>query len=163
MTEELNQKIDWDYDFTEADYQDEVATLPPGVYPYEILKVEKTSFQGSAKLAPGPMARVTVELDGGDLGRGLATVSFVLNKQLLWKIAQFFVSCGLRKHGERGSMPWDEAVHEKGMCHVTTRKYTDKYGTEREVQDVDKWLDPDEAKKFSPAPKQQGFKIPQGY
>jgi hypothetical protein len=39
-----------------------------------------------------------------------------------WKISAFFRAVGLKKHGEKLKMKWDQAIGLKGKAHITKTK-----------------------------------------
>ena len=69
-----------------------------------------------------------------------------LHKSLEWKLAAFFRSIGLKKHGERLVMDWSKVPGSEGRAHFKPRKYKTDNGEEREANNLAKYLDYDESK-----------------
>ena len=68
-------------------------------------------------------------------------------------ICVFFKSIGARKSGERLQMDWNKIAGATGRCQVGIRKWKGKDGTERESNDISKFL-PAEEVSAAPVPAQ---------
>ena len=102
----------------------ESVLLPDGKYPFEVIKVEKAFYDGSAKIPACNMAKVFLRIDGGELGTGLVVENIYLVDKFQWKAAAFLRSIGLKKHGEE--IQWRKLVQcdgERGRCEI----YVDEY------------------------------------
>ena len=138
-----NGAIGWDdevsaSDAGESQQQEDFVILPKGTYPCKVMKVERGSFKGSAKLPPCNRVKVGIIIDGGELGRGWADHNFYMHTSTLWKIYQFMEAIGLRKKGDTtaGRIPWEKV--DKGMtcrCECHPREWDGK-----DYNEVDKWL-----------------------
>ena len=60
-----DRELDWD---EEISNDSGFVLLPEGDYPYTITKMERARWEGSAKVGPCRMVRLTVALHGGSLG-----------------------------------------------------------------------------------------------
>lgn len=144
----LDQNImDWG-DTIENDGQ-EFIVLPEGDYTFTVTNFERGRFPGSNKIPPCNKATLTINIDND---KGVATSRFdlILYRTLEWKIASFFRSIGQKKHGEKVTMDWNKVVGARGRAHIKPRSYT-KDGEERQVNDVDRFLDYEPATAFMPA------------
>ena len=144
----LDQNImDWG-DTIENDGQ-EFIVLPEGDYTFTVTNFERGRFPGSNKIPPCNKATLTINIDND---KGVATSRFdlILYRTLEWKIASFFRSIGQKKHGEKVAMDWNKVVGARGRAHIKPRSYT-KDGEERQVNDVDRFLDYEPATAFMPA------------
>lgn len=116
--------------------------LPAGDYDYVIVDLERAEFPGSAKMAPSPMARLTIECTGPG-GNGTVRTNIILNSMLTWKITQLAKSCGILDPGAQpGSsfqMPWGSLVGKRGRCQISQRTY-EWNGETRKASDVARWL-----------------------
>lgn len=110
--------------------------LEPGEYPFTVKSFEKSRSKKDAH-----MAVITMEV-GSDLKREIVD-RFVLSKNMVWKIASFFRSIGLKKHGEKTKMVWDKVVGKTGMCTVFTEEY-EADGKKRYSNKIDEYLDPED-------------------
>ena len=84
-----------------------------------------------------------------DKGSATARFDLILYRTLEWKIASFFRCIGQKKHGEKVVMDWNKVVGARGKAHIKPRTYT-KDGEERQVNDVDRFLDYDPSVAFTP-------------
>ena len=121
----------------------EFVLLPEGDYDFTVSKVERARHQGSEKLPPCNKAVVTLTVWGPD-DKFEITENLLLCNKLEWKLSQFFLSIGLKKHGEPLRMNWSSAVGRKGKCHLYINKYTDKNGEERQSNRIKKFYAYDE-------------------
>ncbi|MBQ6123063.1 MAG: hypothetical protein IJI59_15165 [Clostridia bacterium] len=117
----------------------EFVTLPEGDYTFTVTNFERAHFPGSAKLPPCNKASLTLTIDN-DLGIATARIDLILARSLEWKISSFFSSIGQKKQGETLKMDWDRVVGARGKAHFKPRKYTDRYGNEREANDVERFI-----------------------
>lgn len=123
--------------------------LPAGVYPFRVVKFERGRFDGSEKMSPCPKAMITVEIDGGDLGTTQRTENLFLHSKCEGILCSFFVSVGLRKHGEALDVrQFNKILGRKGRCKVDVQKFTRKDGTTGESNQVKSWLEPTEAEEM---------------
>lgn len=137
-----SEGFDWD-DTIEAD-DSEYTLLPEGDYVFEVTKMERARFPGSAKLPPCNKATLTLKVTG-DSGSTSIRTDIILARSLEWKISQFFRSIGFKKHGEKLVMNWGAVTGARGRVRVKQRTYVGKDGNERTTNDIDKFLDYDES------------------
>ena len=78
------------------------------------------------------------------------THNLFLNRKCEWKLCQFFIAIGARKHGEAFRMDWNKVRGAKGRCKVGVRTWTGSDGNEHESNEITSFLEPAEA----PAQKQ---------
>ncbi len=133
-----NNGFKWN-DSIEKDSEDRVL-IPEGFYNARILWIEKGEFAGSAKLSACPKAIITMMLDTGETPTPITT-TILLHRRLEWKIKEFFCAVGRAKHGEPYQMCWDGLEGARLRVHVGQRSYTDKFGEEHTVNEVDKFVD----------------------
>lgn len=131
--------MDWD-DTIENDGQ-EFVVLPEGDYAFTVTSFERGRFPGSAKIPPCNKASLTISIDN-DKGNASARFDLIMYRTLEWKLASFFRSIGQKKLGERIAMDWNRVVGARGRAHIKPRTYL-KDGQERQVNDVDHFLDYD--------------------
>lgn len=63
-------------------------------------------------------------------------------KSTEWKISQFLICIGQKKHGEPTKVDFDHLIGCKGRCHVTGRTYTKQNGTEGRGNNIGNYLEP---------------------
>ena len=129
--------MNWD-DTIESDGQ-EYVVLPEGDYTFTVTDFERGHFPGSAKIPPCNKATITIAIDN-DKGVANARFDLILYRTLEWKISSFFRCIGQKKHGEKVTMDWGKVVNSHGKAHIRPRSYV-KDGEERQVNDVERFLD----------------------
>ena len=130
---EFERELNWDDEISNetGDYE----PLPEGDYQFTVSKIERARSQGKGKLPPCNMAKVTLTVHGAEYDRDI-TVNLVLHSSLEWKLSQFFLSIGLKKHGEPLRMNWAGAIGKAGNCHVTIREYKRNDGSTGTANDI---------------------------
>lgn len=135
MTE--NREFNWDDEISEE--SGEFTLLDEDDYEFVVLKVERARSQGSGKLPPCNMAKVTFNVNGNEI-----TENFLLHSSLEWKLSQLFLSVGMKKHGEPLKMNWTTIQGKTGKCHVVIEKYQKKDGTDGTTNRIKKFYAYDE-------------------
>lgn len=147
MNYDQNQCMDWD-DAIESDGQDYVL-LEEGDYNFEVVDFERGRFPGSAKIPPCNKAALTLQVRTPEGKIASVKVDLILFRSLEWRLSAFFRCIGQKKHGEKVTMDWNKVVGSRGRAHIKPRTYT-KDGEERQVNDVDRFLDYDPSVAFVP-------------
>lgn len=129
------EEFDWD-DEIEEDGQ--FTLLPEGEYEFEVKKFER----GRSK-AGNKKAMLTLKVYNDSISTTIED-NISLLKTAEWKISEFFRSVGLKKHGEKLKMRWNETPGLKGRCSVTVREYEKKDGSMGKINDIERYLDPSE-------------------
>ena len=120
--------------------------LPDGDYPFTVTKFERARFDGSAKLPPCSMAKLSITVHGGDKGDAYVTHRLYLHTRTEGLLCAFFESIGQRKHGEKLRPRWDELEGAQGLCHLGIHEYTKKDGNPGTSNEITKFLPPPEPK-----------------
>lgn len=132
--------FDWDDEIQNDGEDREFITLEAGDYEFEVNKYERGRYtpSGNGKTPPCNQIEVTLAITTKD---GIAYVKdrFPLASTFEWKISGFFRSVGLKKHGEKLRMCWDEAIGCKGKAKITKTE-GNKEGLY--FNNVDKYIDP---------------------
>ena len=118
--------LDWDDDLTNE--QQEFVLLPEGEYPFEGTQMERAHFEGSAKLPPCKMAKLTLRIYGGAKGDTTVTHRLYLHTKTQGLLGAFFESIGQCKRGETFRPRWGSVVGAKGICKLGVREYTKQRG-----------------------------------
>ena len=149
MAAEEMKVFDWDdvSSITEEEERGgaETTVLPEGKYPFEVIKVEKAYYDGSAKIPACNMAKVYMRIDGGELGNGLVVENIYLVDKFQWKAAAFLRSIGLKKHGE--DIQWRKLVQcdgETGRCEIYVDEYEGRDGQTKQSNKLRKFFDKEE-------------------
>lgn len=135
--------------------------LPEGDYDFTISKVTRGRYEGSDKMPA--CNSVTVELTvWGPQDKTTITERFFLVKKFEWKLSQFFLSIGLKKHGEQLVMCWNiEGM--RGKCKVYIDHYKKNDGSDGQSNKIKKFYAYDEqVQTASPQPTatQQQYQAP---
>lgn len=119
MSEEI-KVFDWDDEIEDDGEQYSFVTLEEGDYEFEVIKFERGHYtpKAGAKTPACNQANITLKIETKD-GDCYITENFPLAATMEWKISAFFRSIGLKKHGEKLSMKWNETIGLKGKAHVT--------------------------------------------
>ena len=161
MAEELGRALSWDEPIDNTP-DDEFVLFDAGDYPFEVTKIERATFNGSAKMAASPMAKLTLKLTNpADGSTSYAFYNIILNAKMMRRIKEFFISVGLAPEksadGDRFAPRWDAVVGATGWLHMEHREYNgDTYA------DVKKCLKPSEVAKkgLSATPQQAAYAAP---
>lgn len=136
-----NQKtFRWD---DEISNESSFVLFPAGNYKFTVEGFEREYFGGSAKIPPCNRANLTLTVED-ELGR-TTTINdgLFLIEKMEWKLCAFFLSLGLRKHGEKVKMAWDKIIGRSGMCRIYVDEY-EKNGKKYQNNKIDAYLDPAE-------------------
>lgn len=173
MAEMQDVALDWDV--CEADPDDGShggwTLLPEGFYPFRVERMERERYQGSQKMPQCPMAKLTLTVTGAD-GRDTSVQQrLYITRNQLWKVSRFMESVG-RGRNEAGKViiDWGGIEGATGWVKLKVRSYTGRDGQERQTNDVEWFVKPEEqqeawesydaacraaAAQAAPAPQQQ--------
>lgn len=116
--------------------------LPDGDYDFTVNKVTRGRYEGSDKMPA--CNSVTVELTvWGPQDKTIITERFFLVKKFEWKLSQFFLSIGLKKHGEQLVMRWNIECY-RGKCKVYIDHYKKQDGSDGQSNKIKKFYAYDE-------------------
>lgn len=132
-----NKALDWDAEIEAS--ESEFRLLDKGQYDFTVAKFERANFEGSAKIPPCPLARLTLTVHDSQ-GDVQVFNNLFLTEKTAWKIAQFFVSLGLMKKGDKLKMNWSKVIGAKGRLSIKHREYNGKTYNE-----VDNYIAPKES------------------
>lgn len=121
-----NKAYGWDDKVPEAE-GGEFTLLPDGVYPFRVLKIERSTFNGSPKMSACPVA--IAHLQVGDCNTGTTTIRerLFLHSKFKATLCRFFGAIKLRKKGDgEWSMNWAAVPGCDGYCKVGTRTHEGK-------------------------------------
>lgn len=136
--------------------------LPDGDYDFTVNKVTRSRYEGSSKMPS--CNTVSVELSvWGAQDRATITERFFLVKKFEWKLSQFFLSIGLKKHGEQLVMRWNIEGY-KGKCKVYIDNYKRDDGSKGQSNKIKKFYAYDEnvqtISSTAPSPQQTAYQAP---
>ncbi len=147
MTVYQGNDVAFDWDVTEGDLDEgpRFRTLEPGYYPFTVQKLERTRYDGSAKIPSCPMAKVTLRVQDADGTEALTSCRLFLVQSMMWKVTRFMAAVG---HGKDANgkivINWADVEGRNGWLRLSRRSYRTSDGQEREANDVDEFCLPDE-------------------
>lgn len=111
--------FDWD---SEIEKENEFIFLPDGEYDFKVVNMERGRFDGSDKMGPCPIAKLTLEIQSN---AGTATIydRLFLNSKSEWKLSSFFGAIGQKRHGTRLKMDWSKVIGSTGRAKIGKREY----------------------------------------
>ena len=116
--------------------------LPEGDYDFTVSKITRGRYEGSDKMPA--CNSVSVELTVWGAGdKTTITERFFLVKKFEWKLSQFFLSIGLKKHGEPLVMRWN-IEGRTGKCKVYVDHYKKNDGSDGQSNKIKKFYAYDE-------------------
>ena len=130
--------LDWDEEIDDGEEFERVL-FEPGNYDFTVKKFERARTKESGN----NMAVLDLEVTDG---KKKTTIKdwLVLTNKSVWKIASYFRSVGLKKHGEKMRMKWKESVGLSGRCTLDQEERESKKGKTYTVNTIQAYLDPDE-------------------
>lgn len=131
-TESMGSELSWD---ASIEKDRTFALLPEGDYAFTVTSFERARHEGSARLPPCNKAVLALEVTNGEQ-RGIITHTLFLHTRTEGMLCAFFAAIGLRAHGERINMDWGAVPGSIGRCKVGVRKYKNRYGEERESNEI---------------------------
>ena len=173
MAEMQDVALDWDV--CEADPDDGShggwTLLPEGFYPFRVERMERERYQGSQKMPQCPMAKLTLAVAGTDGRETAVQQRLYITRNRLWKVSRFMEAVG-RGRNEQGKViiDWGGIEGMGGFVKLKVRSYTGRDGQERQTNDVEWFVKPEEqqqawesydaacraaAAQAAPAPQQQ--------
>lgn len=117
--------------------------LPDGDYDFTVNKVTRSRYEGSDKMPSCNTVSVELSVWGAGGDRATITERFFLVKKFEWKLSQFFLSIGLKKHGEQLVMRWNIEGY-KGKCKVYIDNYKKQDGSDGQSNKIKKFYAYDE-------------------
>lgn len=133
--------LDWDDEIEDDGAEMSFITLEEGDYEFEVAKFARSHYtpKPNAKTPACNQADITLVIHTKD-GDCYVTDHFPLATTMEWKISSFFRSIGLKKHGERLKMKWQESIGCKGKAHITKTAGTKNDGIF--FNNVGRYIDP---------------------
>lgn len=133
---EPNFGLDWDEEIDDGEEFIKPYIFEPGDYDFKVVKFERgISSNGNNQ------AILDIEITDGE-HKAIIKDWITLTNRTIWKIASFFRSIGLKKHGEKTKMRWKESVGKTGRCTLKQDEATSKKGTTYTVNAIEAYLDP---------------------
>ena len=137
-------------EFREYGWEDEISDegkefvlLPEGDYDFTVSKVDRARHNGSEKVPPCNMAKVTITIWGEKDSIDI-TENLLLCNRFEWKLSQFFLALGLKKHGEPLRMNWGAVPGKRGKCRVYIDNFKGKNGEDRQSNKIKRFYAYDE-------------------
>lgn len=147
MAEMQDVALDWDV--YEADPDDGShggwTPLPEGFYPFRVERMERERYQGSQKMPQCPMAKLTLSVTGADGRDTTVQQRLYITRNQLWKVSRFMESVGRGRNGAgKVIIDWGGIEGMGGFVKLKVRSYTGRDGQERQTNDVEWFVKPEE-------------------
>lgn len=137
MSEEIKE-LDWEEEIDDGDTERiEPVLFEPGDYDFTVKSFKRSKAKTSGK----NMAELELEVTDG-VKSTVIKDWIVLTSNTIWKIASFFRSVGLKKHGEKIRMQWKESVGRTGRCSLQQEDRVSNKGNAYKVNTIYSYLDP---------------------
>ena len=134
-------ELDWDDEITKD--SSEFSLLPPGKYPFTVKSWSRGQHNGSAKLPPCKMCELEIIVrDPKTAEETLIKHRLYLHSKTEGLLSQFFVSIGLKKHGETLKMQWNKVTGATGYCNVYIDTWKGTDGEDRRSNKIKSFCDP---------------------
>jgi hypothetical protein len=150
MAETTERELGWD---DEIENDSSFTLFPEGDYPFVVESYSRARFAGSDKIPPCHQAVLTLQVLGGKekgLGVQALTANLMLHSKMEWKLCEFFLCIGQRKHGEKLRMDWSKVPGASGMCHII--QVPGRKDPSRTFNQVDYFIDPEKSTPSENAP-----------
>ncbi len=147
MAEMQDVALDWDV--CEADPDDGHhggwTLLPEGFYPFRVERMERERYQGSQKMPQCPMAKLTLAVAGTDGRETAVQQRLYITRNQLWKVSRFMEAVGRGRNADgKVIIDWGGIEGAGGFVKLKVRSYTGRDGQERQTNDVEWFVKPEE-------------------
>lgn len=127
-------------------------TLPEGDYTFKVQEFQRGRHEGSQKLPPCNKAVITLVVETPE-GEARIRHNLFLHSRTEGMISAFFISIGLKKHGEPLKMDWQRVIGRTGRVKIGVRTHDGK-----QYNEVKRFYDPeDTTAPTAAAPQQQAL------
>lgn len=145
---QYNENEEMDFEAVIENEGNEFTLLPDGDYEFIVTKVTRGRFNGSDNVPACGEVKVEMKV-GNSTDSTTITERFFMIRKFEWKLSQFFLSIGLKKHDEPLKMRWNiEGM--KGKCKVYVDNYTKKDNTQGQSNKIKKFYAYDENVSVTP-------------
>ena len=138
-TENMDRALDWD---DEISQENEFNILPEGEYDYKVTSFERANYEGGDKIPACKKAEIYLYIKAPNGDSTVVKESLLLHTKMEWKLSEFFISIGQKKHGEPLRPKWGEVVGATGRCRLGIREWKGSDGVNRQSNQVKKFLEP---------------------
>ena len=133
-------KMDWYSEFSEDNNKKKEFVILKEGTEVDFTVVE---FKRVKSVNGNNMAKLTLRCTTNDGYEGNVLENLVLVRSCEWKICQFFICVGLRKHGDRGTLRWDSLLGAKGRAVLGEDTYK-KNGKTYPCNVIRNYIEPEE-------------------
>lgn len=116
----LNEELGWDDEIVE---ESSFVILKPGKYSFTVRNLERGRFEGSDKMGPCNKATIELSIFNEQGQEAMVREQLLLNRKMEWKLSEFFISIGQKKHGEPLKMNWSKVLGSTGRCEIKNEEY----------------------------------------
>lgn len=142
INQDLGEALGWDDRVKAVD--SEFVLLAPGTYDYRVKAFERGWFNGSEKMCPCAMAKMTLSVADPASGSMVDVFcNLMLNRKVLFRITQFFKSCGLLSPDTKDGDEFDLSLFPKSVGRTGRVKIKNRTYNGRTYNDVDSFIKPE--------------------
>lgn len=142
MSDYMNDGYELGWDAEIENEGSDFVIAEAGEYGFTITSFERGRFDGSSKMPPCNVAKLSVKLDMPNGENCVVKDKLFLHSKSEWRLCQFFTSIGQRRHGEKVAMNWNAVNGARGRCRVAKRSFKGNDGTDKWTNDIERYLDP---------------------
>ena len=148
-TNDQGHELEWDDEITKD--SSEFSLLQPGKYPFTVKSWSRGQYNGGAKLPACKMCELEiVVMDPATGDETLIKHRLYLHTKTEGLLSQFFVSIGLKKHGETLKMQWNKVNGATGICKVYIDEYTGNDGEQHKANKIKSFCEPEKTNTTAP-------------
>ena len=139
------ETLDWETPI--EDTGDGNKPIPPGRYPFRVIKAERAIWDHGKNMNCKYMD-LTLELTLPDGETATLYDKLTLARPLLFRIRQFWRAVGANVVAGQAFVPdWDAIVGQEGTVEIEEREYTGRDGTVKKSPNVKSYLEPSDSPK----------------
>lgn len=143
FSEQIDRDMGWDEEILE---ESNYTVLPDGDYDFIVKSLERGIHEPKegGKIPACKKATLSIELSNSAGDKTTIEHRMFLCKSQEWKLSEFFLAIGQKKHGEPLKPAWAAVVGTRGKCKVGKREYNgDTYN------EIKKFYDPERSSSAS--------------
>lgn len=144
----IDRALDWD---DEISQENEFIILPEGEYSFKVTGFERAEYEGGDKIPPCKKAVIYLYIEAPNGDSTVVKENLMLHTKMEWKLSEFFISIGQKKHGEPLRPKWNEIIGATGRCKLGIREWKGNDGTVRQSNQVQKYLEPNQKASSAPS------------
>ena len=146
----IDRELSWDSEITKD--SSGFVLLEAGEYDFTVKSFTRARHGGSAKLPSCPKAILKLGIIDPATGEELTQLehNLFLHSKVEGLLSAFFVSVGMKKHGESTKINFEGSIGKKGRCKIKIEEWTKDNGEKAQNNRIDRFLEPEEKEPEAP-------------